>query len=54
VGPIATIVLATLVAIAGAMVVVALDSTVADIVGLAALAGGLGATVWSAVRLVGT
>jgi hypothetical protein len=49
-GP-ATIVLAALVGIAGAVVVVVLHSTLADVVGVAAMAGGLAATIWSALRL---
>jgi hypothetical protein len=50
-GPISTIVLAGLVGVAGAVAVVALDSVAADVVGLAALACGLAAALWSALRL---
>jgi hypothetical protein len=50
-GPIATIVSATLLGIAGAVAVVVLDSTLADVVGYAALACGLAATTWAALRL---
>ena len=49
--PITTIVLAGVFGIAGAVVVVAFDSAVADAVGLAALAGGLAATVWAALQM---
>jgi hypothetical protein len=49
--PIATIVFAGLVGIAGAVAVVALDSAFADAVGIVALACGLAATVWAALRM---
>jgi hypothetical protein len=52
-GPIATIVLAGLVGIAGAVAVVVFDSIVADAVGIAALTCGLAATLWSVQRLAG-
>jgi hypothetical protein len=48
---IATIVLAVLVGIAGAVAVVVLDSAVADVIGVAAMACGLAATVWATLRL---
>jgi hypothetical protein len=51
--PIATIVFAGAVGIAGAVAVVALDSTFADAIGIAALACGLAATVWAALRMAG-
>jgi hypothetical protein len=51
VGPIATIVLAGVVGIAGAVAVVALDSAVADVVGGVALASGLAATLWATLRM---
>ena len=50
-GPIATIVLAAPVGIAGTVAVVVLQSTVADVVGVAAMACGLGAALWAALRL---
>lgn len=50
-GPIATIVLAAPVGIAGTVAVVVLQSTVADVVGVAAMAGGLAAALWAALRL---
>lgn len=50
-GAIATIGLAAVVGVAGAVAVVALDSVIADVVGVAALACGLAATIWSALRL---
>jgi hypothetical protein len=49
--PIATIVLAALVGVAGAVAVVALDSTLADVLGVAAMACGLGATLWATLRM---
>jgi hypothetical protein len=49
--PITTIVLAGIVGIAGAVVVVAFDSVLADAVGIAALACGLAATIWAALRM---
>lgn len=50
-GPIATIVFASLVGIAGAVAVVVLQSTLADVVGIAAVACGLVAVLWAALRL---
>jgi hypothetical protein len=52
-GPIAMVVLAAALGIAGAVAVVALDSTVADVVGVAAMACGLAAALWAALRLAG-
>ena len=49
--PIATILLAGIVGIAGAVAVVALDSALADAVGIAALACGLAATIWATLRM---
>ena len=51
--PVFTIVLAGLLGIAGAVVVVALDSALADAVGIAALACGLAATIWAALLMAG-
>ena len=50
-GPIATIVLATPLGIAGAVAVVVLHSTVADVVGVAAMACGVAAALWAALQL---
>ncbi len=50
-GPIATIVLAALVGVAGAVAVVMLDSAVADVIGVLALACGLAAVLWAVVRV---
>jgi hypothetical protein len=50
-GPIATIVLAAALGIGGAVAVVVLHSTVADVVGVAAMACGLAAALWAALRL---
>ena len=50
-GPIATIVLAAPLGIAGAVAVVVVHSTVADVVGVAAMACGLAAALWAALRL---
>ena len=50
-GPIATIVLAAPLGIAGAVAVVVVHSTVADVVGVAALACGLAAALSAALRL---
>jgi hypothetical protein len=50
-GPIATIMLAALVGIAGAVAVVAFDSVVADAFGVTALFCGLAGVVWAALRL---
>jgi hypothetical protein len=52
-GPIATIVLAAALGIAGAVAVVVLHGTVADVVGVAAMACGLAAALWAALRLAG-
>jgi ABC-type cobalamin transport system permease subunit len=52
-GPLATIVLAAALGIAGAVAVVALHNTVADMVGVAAMAFGLAAALWAATRLAG-
>jgi hypothetical protein len=51
-GPITTIVLAALVGIVGVVAVVVLHSAAADVVGVAAMACGLAATVSAALRLV--
>jgi hypothetical protein len=50
-GPIATIVLAAGLGIAGAVAVVVLHNTVADVVGVAATACGLAAALWAALQL---
>lgn len=50
-GPIATIVLAAPLGIAGAVAVVGLHSTVADVAGVAAVACGLAAALWAALQL---
>lgn len=47
------IVLAAALGIAGAVAVVALHSTVADVVGVAAMACGLAGALWAALRLAG-
>ena len=49
--PIAAIVLSAVLGVAGAVVVVGLDSMVADVVGVVALACGLAGTVWAALRM---
>ena len=49
--PIATIVLSAVLGVAGAVVVVSLDSMAADVVGVVALACGLAGTVWAALRM---
>jgi hypothetical protein len=50
-GPIATIVLAALVGVAGAVAVIVLDSAVADVIGVLALACGLAAVLWAVLRV---
>lgn len=50
-GPIATIIFAALVGVAGAVAVVVLHSAVADVVSVAAVACALAATLWAALRL---
>jgi len=49
--PILTIALSTVLGIAGAVAVIAVASTAADVVGVLTLACGLAGTIWAALRM---